>query len=464
MASLGELLQGMAPGQNVPGYPQFQPPFNLPPVPSVAEQPMQISPPPGPTQTTAPNTLVPPGSGGAPATPDALLALRSFIDQTLASNRARWAEEDRTAYEDARGKESAGGGLVVPPEVSQPNVLKRPGEGSMPSMPAFTAGPADGDPTVPEQPSAAAAPTPEEDRTFEPSTGAPLPIAPTTVPLNLPQMLYGAYDTPMPERNPERGSATPSRGPAPTPKAKAASEPAQPSGSGGSGGGGRRSTFTPAPNTDDPFAATGRPLFDNETGRFLLQTGLNLMVPQWGGPMAQIGAAVGEGAEAVGRGREETNKRKLEERKMANEEEKTRKVGLGRKGASASSASKKLKTPGQEFAANLSPEGALFFNQRLKDLNKLDAETGESAASKMDQILAETRKVDQRARAGRGQAKSEEIPDTSLEAVAGTPQEITALNAVAGDPVQRQLVQRRLDAIKLKKAQANATATTTPAQ
>lgn len=445
----------MAPGQNVPGYPQFQPPFNLPPVPSVAEQPMQISPPPGPTQTTAPNTLVPPGSGGAPATPDALLALRSFIDQTLASNRARWAEEDRVAYEEARSREAVGGGLEVPPETSQPNVLKRPGAGSMPAMPAFTAGPADGDPTVPEQPSAAAAPTPEENRTFEPSTGAPLPIAPTSVPLNLPQMLYGAYDTPMPERNPERGSATPSRGPAPTPKAKAASEPAQPSGTGGSGGGGRRSTFTPAPNTDDPFAATGRPLFDNETGRFLLQTGLNLMVPQWGGPMAQIGAAVGEGAEAVGRGREETNKRKLEERKMANEEAKTRKIGLGRKGATASSASKKLKSPMQALTGNLSPEAGVFFSQRIKDLNKLgeaDDGSSESADTKMAQIMRETEVVDRRARASRGQARSEELPDALIEKAAGTTQEAAALNMVAADPTQKALVQARLDAVKAKKA------------
>lgn len=448
--TLGELLQGMAPGQNVQGYPQFQPPFNIPAVPQPAAPPMVVSPPPGPTQTSAPNTLVPPGSAGAPQTPQVLKDAGAFINGWLEANRARWAEEDRTAYEEARSKEAVGGGITVPPETSTPNVLKKPGEGSMPSMPSFSSAPAP-TPARGQAEMQGAGPEPTMFDVY----GAPVP---SRRPLDLGQLMY---DVPLPERR-TGGAPPPSKAPVQKPQGQARPAAATPSPAGTGGGGGGRasrptSSFQGAPNTDDPFFATGQPLFDPLTAKFLMQTGLSMMVPKWGGPMANIAQGVGEGAEAVTRSEKQTQESAVTQKKLELEQARINKMGLGRgkKGATESSSSKKLKTPMQQFAQTLSPEGGIFFAQRIKDLNKTDEENGETADQKMARIMQETQTVDRRARAGRGMARSDEIPDTLLDKVAGTPQETTALNAVAQDPVQRALVVSRLEAIKAKKAAAS---------
>lgn len=186
----------------------------------------------------------------------------------------------------------------------------------------------------------------------------------------------------------------------------------------------------------------------------MLQTGLNLMVPQWGGPMANIGSAVGAGAEAVDNSQKADQATKLANAKVDVERARVAKIGLGKKGASESSSSKRLKakTPAQEFAAGLSPEGSLYFTQRLKDLNKPGEDDSVTPDAKFQQIMSETQNVDRRARASRGMARSEEVPDALLQKVAGTPNEQQALGFVAKDPTQKALLTARLEAIKQAKA------------
>lgn len=457
--TLGELLQGMGPGQTA-GYPQMAPPPGIP-----WQQPVQAAPPqPAPPvpQPTQPNTLRQPGQGSAPAVPEALYALKNLIDSTLGENRSKWEEQDRTAYEDARGKEAVGGGLNIPPEVSEPHTLKRPGAGSMPSMPSFGGGM-----------SGEARADPAGDfNAFGNYTGAGL-----TSPLAA--ALYPDTEVPLPEKGMRSApavpasAATPSRqkdGGGSTPSRTGAASPAtaprsNTSPTGPSSASSRRSSFQEAPYGEgfDPYRGrenTGK----NDMARFFLQAGLSLMVPQWGGPVAQIGKAIGEGAEAVGRGSEIETKDRVTQQKMDLDAERVRKIGIGRKGASESSSSKKLKklTPQQQMAENLSPEASLYFGQRMKDLNKTgEADVDEkgnsiSSAQKYEKILAETKAMDQKVRAARGQARADEIGDDVLNRVAGTPQESLALSAVAADPVQRALMQKRLEEIKVKKAGANA--------
>lgn len=179
------------------------------------------------------------------------------------------------------------------------------------------------------------------------------------------------------------------------------------------------------------------------------------MVPQWGGPMAQIGAAVGQGAEAVGRAKQQDTVNQQKDRALDIEEKKANKIGLGRKGASASSGSKKLKTPAQQFAQNLSPEAALFFQARMKQMNKLlepdDEGNTPDASGVFDSIMADTRKVDSRARMGRGQLKAEEIPDADVVKAAADPNlETRMLTWVGADPTQRQLMMARLQNARAK--------------
>lgn len=465
--TLGELLQGMGPGQ-VGGYPQMAPPPGIPwqqpvpPQPAPAAQPV--------ARTVAPSgrsnagmtndnrtmqRTASPQTGGY-STPQAMADISSLFNQMLEGNRARWAEEDRQSYEDARGAEN-----TRPAPTS--------GSGLPPDFDAF----GNNSPAPPSAPRASApgsvpAQAPADYDAFGNYTGAGAFTSP------LAAALYPDTEVPLPEkgmrsapavpasaatpsRQKDGGGSTPSRtgaaSPATAPRSN--TSPTVPSSTSS-----RRSSFQEAPYGEgfDPYRGrenTGK----NDMARFFLQAGLSLMVPQWGGPVAQIGKAIGEGAEAVGRGSEIETKDRVTQQKMDLDAERVRKIGLGRKGASESSSSKKLKklTPMQALSENLAPEASLYFNQRMKDLNKVgeadvdDKGNSITHAQKYENILNETKRVDARARMGRGQLKSEEIPDKDIAQAAADPTlEGRVLNWVQGDPVQRQLTFNRLQAAKAK--------------
>lgn len=457
---LGQLLQSMGPGQ-VGGMPQMAPPpgipWDQPPAAPAPPPPVMRSPNAGmnPVQAQVPQPRPAPPPGGYSA-PQAGQDIMSAFAQFLQENRGRWAEEDRNAAEDARGAEN-----------TPAKPVKSGGE--LPSEMGFNADPfADiGKPSV--QPAAPAAPSPSvEPLSMFDVYGAPMP---TKRPLDLGSMLYSDSNVPIPEKAPGQ-APVPGAAPVPLPTQKgapAAPPPATPTsaqaskkgtpGAVAAPSGGRGSVAPPfqnAPNTD-LGQPRHEPFFDNDTAKFLLQAGLNMMVPSWGGPLANIGQAVGAGAEAVGRGREADQKTKLDNAKLDVERARVSKMGLGKKGAGESSSSKRLKekTPQQRIAAGLSPEGAMFFQTRLKQMNKMAAPDDEGntpdASNTFDQIMAETKRVDSRARMGRGQLKSEEIPDADIAKAAATPAlETQMLNWVASDPVQRQLTATRLQNAKVK--------------
>jgi hypothetical protein len=443
MPTLGELLMQMGPGT---GYPQMAPPMGIPWPPQPAPAPAPSPPAMRPTGSTpqppqGPTRQALPAQAGGYSTPQAADDLVSALGAFLARSMEPKNPLEPKAASPAMGARGAAQGFEEP-VITEPNVLRKPGPGSAPLT--GTATPARGNAEM------QGGFTP--DLTTFDVYGAPIP---SRRPADLASLLYS--DVPLPEKRtgqeaPSGAKALAKSGPAPTSNAKTPSPAPAP---GGGGGGGRPrspSTFTEAPYGEfsDPH---------NNLGRFMLQAGLNLMTPSWGGPMANIAGAIGSGAEAIDRASTTRQTEQLNNKKLQLEEARVNKIGLGRKGASSSSGSKRIKekTPGQEFASTLSPEGALFFNQRLKDLNKAGEDENETADQRMQKILQETQTVDKRARAARGQAKSEEIPDTLLQQVAGTPQESMALNAVASDPVQRALLVTRLEAIKATKAAANAT-------
>lgn len=456
--TLGELLASMGPGAPG-GMPQMAPPPGIPweqPQAPVAPPPQMRSPNAGmnPAQAQVPQPR-PAAPAGGYSTPQAGQDIMSAFAAFLQENRDRWAEEDRNTAEDARGAE---------------NTPAKPVKSGLEPSPADVYGMdpfADiGAPSTP--PAAAPARSNADLQGYSPQTeplsmfdvyGAPTP---TKRPLDFGSMLFSDNVPPMPERAPGQAQPVPAQQGAPAGSPPAKAPVAQASSRGGSAEGatssGTRASGVPpfqnAPNTDDPFPQSS-PLFDTNTGRFLLQTGLNLMVPSWGGPLAQIGSAVGAGAEAVGRGQETDQKTKMSNAKLQLEQQRVNKMGLGRKGASESSGSKRLKekTPMQQFAAGLSPEGTMFFQTRMKQLNKMAAPDEEGntpdAASSFDQIMAETKRVDSRARMGRGQLKSEEIPDSDIAKAVATPAlEQQMLNWVAADPVQRQLTFTRIQNAK----------------
>lgn len=236
-----------------------------------------------------------------------------------------------------------------------------------------------------------------------------------------------------------------------------------------SGGEGGRSAANPrgasfgspaGPQAQPPGSASS-----SDIGKFLLQMGLNLMVPQWGNSLSRIGQAAGAGAEAVGRSRKEEQETELTNKKFELEQARIDKMGTGRKGAGESSRSKraKEKKPLEAFGENLSPEATLYFQQRLKNLKGESEVTNDdgttatlSEADQYNNILRETKIIDARSRASRGMARSDEIPEDKLRAYVGTPNEMAVLNTVASDPVQRAILMQRIENIKRAKAAANA--------
>lgn len=461
--TLAELLSQMGPG-NPAGMPQMAPPIGIPWEQPQAPPPAAPTPPPVMRNPNA-NVVQDQPSGkrlpGPPSTLDKNNTTGAIGEAFLSwlNNATGAASSGISPAMGSRGaaeNQATQGGA----EVSAPNNLKPPlpifgpgvqqvlsSAGGTPPIrqpdPGLTSYDEYGNPVPSQQPGTPAIQPSLSDMLFQ-DVGLPERGARPTTPPPLP---------PLPQKGAQKPVSGTSSGPA-APSVRGAPAPsANPAG--------RRASnvppFTNAPNTDDPFPQSS-PLIDPTTQKFLLQTGLNLMVPQWGGPLANIGSAVGGGAEAVGRSQTQQTKERMEQEKLDIARTRANNVGLGRKGATGSSAGKRLKdkTPAQNFAAGLSPEASLYFNQRLKDLNKVDTENNETPDAKYSKILAETKAIDQRTRASKGLAKSEEIPDTVLHKIAGTPNESAALTAVAADPVQRQLMLQRLEAIKNAKAATDA--------
>lgn len=436
MATLGEIFQSMGPG-NIQGMPQMAPPVGIPwqqPQPVPVPVPVPITPvasgrgnagmrPTGPNDVAKPRPMM---TTGGYSTPQAIGDVMAGLQNFLESNRARWAEEDRQGYEDARGREN-----TRTPGVQSARDTPSDFDGFLNSVSPGG--------RIPGVPARGNAETQSLGEMF--FTDVDIPTRGERVPM------------------PERRGAAPS--------------PAAPRQSGGSGqtvtparapSGGRTSTFQNAPNTDDSFPQSS-PLHDSVTRqfdptmqRFLLQAGLAMMVPQWGGPVAQIGQALGQGAEAVQRGQEIDTRRATQNKQLDLEQQKVNKIGLGRRKATESSGSKRMKerTPAQQMAANLSPEAAIYFNQRIKDLNNTGDDESITPDVKMSQIMEETKRVDQRSRETRGLARSDEFPEEFLDKVAGTANEAAVLRAVANDPTQKALIQARLEAIKQRKVNTNA--------
>lgn len=451
---LGQVLMQMmggTPPVGQPGTPQFAPPVGIDwPAPAPVQLP---APAPAPAQPqkitrnqgirqeteTRPSRRVEPTSGGR-STPETIDDFMNGLTAFLQSNRNRWAEEDRQSYEDARGAENtrpAAQTQAPPPPGDFDEFGNFVGRGQ--DAPSVS--------TPSQQPSGHTVTRgglPPELTPFD-VYGAPMP---ERKPPSLGAMMY---DVPLPERRTGPEAKPPSS--PPRPAAAPASGPSNRGGAASPGGSRAKvsSSFTGAPNTDDPFPQSS-PLFDPLTGKFLLQMGLSLMTPQWGNSLSQIGQAAGQGAEAVDRSNKIDETSRLANAKLDVERARVQKMGLGRKGAKESSASKKTKNPMQQMAENLSPEAAIFLQTRMKALNKSsegeDGEGGDAAAA-FDEIMNATKKVDIRSRMGRGQLRSEEISDADLAAAAGDPaKELRMLQWTTADPAQRTLVLQRLQNAK----------------
>jgi hypothetical protein len=168
----------------------------------------------------------------------------------------------------------------------------------------------------------------------------------------------------------------------------------------------------------------------------MLQLGLNLMVPSWGGPMSQLGQALGGGFAAGGRAQQlnteqqqtdEDRAGKKEDRASVNalrgaQTEKTlAEAETEKSGESARSRRLRGKTPTvlDELAAsaNLGPKGKAYVAQRLKTINQEDllGEDDASPSEKFNQILTEAQKLD----APSAPAKAPNVGGT--ETVTGVP-------------------------------------------
>lgn len=158
----------------------------------------------------------------------------------------------------------------------------------------------------------------------------------------------------------------------------------------------------------------------------MLQTGLNLMVPQWGGPIAQIGQALGQGAEAVQRreaGLQAQQNKGLDTQLKQSQIAATNALTSARKESAETSRAKRVKggstgtSQYERLAAQLGlgPEGSAYFKERLKDIEEvdpLDAQLGAPVISPMEQFaqaLEEARQLDQKSAGKNG----ETVPATA---------------------------------------------------
>src|SRR3990172_13215317 len=106
--TLGQLLQQMGPGA-IGGMPQMAPPPGIPweQAPQAAPTPPPVMRNPNPALSTTQNTMKrTPAAPGGYSTPQVGQDIMSAFAEFLASNRSRWAEEDRNTYEDERDRKS----------------------------------------------------------------------------------------------------------------------------------------------------------------------------------------------------------------------------------------------------------------------------------------------------------------------------------------------------------------------
>ena len=219
----------------------------------------------------------------------------------------------------------------------------------------------------------------------------------------------------------------------------------------------------PSANTPHPTTSSaGRQGSNLDLQRFLLQAGISLMSPSWGGPLANIGQAVGQGAEAVGRAQEQQT---AEQERKLNFSLKNRQVAASERRAGAaetraqavatSSRSKRLQKqkPEDRVVEGMSPEAQTFFRQRIKTMRdslKPDPLNPDAAAPDAtaiyNSILQETQLVDYRTRGAKGMLKADEIADVAIQSVVDDPSLENQLFAqVAADPIQTGLLRTRLE-------------------
>lgn len=146
----------------------------------------------------------------------------------------------------------------------------------------------------------------------------------------------------------------------------------------------------------------------------LMQIGLSLMVPQWGGTLSNIGQAVGQGAAAGGRA-QQLNQAEAE--RVSKEarigEESAAKIGLQKAETEKASAEAATERSGESArarrlrgkqpsvldmaadAAGLGPKGKLYLQQRVKSINQEDLlDEDETPTSKFQTILDDAKKLD----------------------------------------------------------------------
>jgi hypothetical protein len=137
----------------------------------------------------------------------------------------------------------------------------------------------------------------------------------------------------------------------------------------------------------------------------MLQMGLNMMVPQWGGPLEQIAMGFGSGAEAVGRrqaGLDEQTALEAEQRNADLKNQSLQALTSQRTEAAETSRSKRLKgtagkQPSTEFERlaaklQLGPKGQALFKAGLKNLNDPLDERDE--ATQLEELLAQAQAAD----------------------------------------------------------------------
>jgi hypothetical protein len=139
----------------------------------------------------------------------------------------------------------------------------------------------------------------------------------------------------------------------------------------------------------------------------LLQTGLNMLVPQWGGPLAQFGQAAGGGAEAVGRlgaSRQAQSESGLDLQLKNAQIQATNALTTARGESAETSRVKRLKGASDGSTQyermvkdlNLGPKGSAYFKEAIKSLSEEDilGVDDRTPLQKFEDILSESRALD----------------------------------------------------------------------
>lgn len=139
----------------------------------------------------------------------------------------------------------------------------------------------------------------------------------------------------------------------------------------------------------------------------LMQFGLNLMTPQWGGELANLGMALGNAAQAYTRvkqsGQKDANTA-LATSKAEADIDATKALAEARRAAAETSKEKRLKSTtnrSTEFerltdAMDIGPKGKLYLKEALKTLDEEDvlSDNNETIEQKYNRILNNARQLD----------------------------------------------------------------------